>query len=836
MYNPRFALLALVCFGSLTVAQTPQIAPGGVVNIGNYQTALAPGSQAAIFGSNLGPNGLSAQPTDPSVTVGGRPAYVYFASTGQVNFQVPVELSSGATTLVITYQSRSSAPYAFTLLPYAPAILTLSASGVGLGAFTHANGDRVGLIPAQPGETIVCTMTGLGQTNPPVKTGQVTPFSPLAIALVPPTISVGGKAAQVQFAGLAPGFIGSYQVNLTVPGDLAPGLYSVVISSSGVSSTPVLLPVAINGLVLDRTGITFDATAGGPAPPTAPLMAFVSVGKLTNFVTATATTKTGGAWLTATLANGSTFLISGFNILVNPSGLSPGVYYGQVKFETPDAANSPQFATIVLRVASPASPPVPLVDPAGVTFLDVAGSTKVSSQTVTLTNVGTQAVSFTAATTSTTAPNPFSVPSTTGTLAPGVPLRFTVQANTTVPTAGGIGAGSYRGTLTFTFPQGTRSVDLLFVATPAGTSNLPASAAPSIKVWETARQAGTCKPAKLSPVFRALGAGFTAPVGWPAVVEVNVVDDCGTPMATGSVVASFSNGDAPLSLVGDGNGKWSATWTPINPTSRATTVTALAIQPDLGTSGQATISGAVADNPNVPVISLGGVVDAASFNAASTPSPGQIVGIFGGQFASGLSQAATLPLPIDLSGTQLVIGGRSVPLIFVSPGQINAVLPYGLTTASPTQMVAIRGNTISTPVPVSVVASAPGVFATDGTGRGQGHVYVATGGAGTLADSNRPLKPGDVIIIYCGGLGEVDVPVEAGTATPTDQLRNAKNAVTLTIGGVRAAVSFAGLTPGASGLYQVNATVPAGVPSGAAVPVVLTIGAVSSLPVTVAVQ
>jgi uncharacterized protein (TIGR03437 family) len=307
-------------------------------------------------------------------------------------------------------------------------------------------------------------------------------------------------------------------------------------------------------------------------------------------------------------------------------------------------------------------------------------------------------------------------------------------------------------------------------------------------------------------------------------------------MATGSVVATFSNDDAPLALVSDGNGKWSATWTPINTSVRPTTVTVLARQPDVGASGQWTIFGSVADNPGVPIISPGGVVDAASFNAASTPSPGQIVGIFGAQFASDLSLAPALPLPTDLNGTQLVIAGRSVPLIFTSPAQINAVLPYGLSTAAPMQMVAIRGNIISTPVTVAIVAGAPGVFATDGTGRGQGHVYVATGGAGTLADSKRPLKSGDVIFLYCGGLGEVDVPVEAGTATPADKLRNAKNTVTLTIGGVRAAVSFAGLTPGASGLYQVNATVPAGVPSGAAVPVVLTIGAVASLPVTVAVQ
>jgi hypothetical protein len=230
-------------------------------------------------------------------------------------------------------------------------------------------------------------MTGIGQTNPPVRTGQAASGSPQSVTLVTPTVAVSGKFAQVHSAILLPQQVGTYQLNFTVPGDLAPGLYNVVISVAGVPSTPVQLPVAINGLVLDRTGIAFDATVGGPAPPSALLTTFLRVAQPTTFVTAKATTTRGGAWLSAILANGSTVTTSSFNIAVNPDGLLPGVYYGQVKFETPDASNSPQFATIVLRVSSPTLPAPPLVDPTGVTFLDVAGSSRVTSQTVTLNNV-----------------------------------------------------------------------------------------------------------------------------------------------------------------------------------------------------------------------------------------------------------------------------------------------------------------------------------------------------------------------------------------------------------------------------------------------------------------
>ncbi len=106
----------------------------------------------------------------------------------------------------------------------------------------------------------------------------------------------------------------------------------------------------------------------------------------------------------------------------------------------------------------------------------------------------------------------------------------------------------------------------------------------------------------------------------------------------------------------------------------------------------------------------------------------------------------------------------------------------------------------------------------------------------SVGDGKRPLQPGDVVVIYCSGLGEVDAPAEAGPATPIDRLRNAKSPIRVTIGGVAAVVQFAGLNPGGVGLYQVNATVPAGVTSGSAVPLILSFGSISSLPVSVAVQ
>jgi uncharacterized protein (TIGR03437 family) len=90
--------------------------------------------------------------------------------------------------------------------------------------------------------------------------------------------------------------------------------------------------------------------------------------------------------------------------------------------------------------------------------------------------------------------------------------------------------------------------------------------------------------------------------------------------------------------------------------------------------------------------------------------------------------------------------------------------------------------------------------------------------------------------MYAAGLGLVNPPVEAGTAAPATVLTKALNDVTVTIGDKQAAVLFAGLTPGFTGLYQVNATVPEGVTAGDQVPVVLTVAGRSSPPVTIAVR
>jgi len=135
--------------------------------------------------------------------------------------------------------------------------------------------------------------------------------------------------------------------------------------------------------------------------------------------------------------------------------------------------------------------------------------------------------------------------------APDQPVHITVQP--TLPAS--ILPGIYRGTLTLQFSSGAaRTVSLLFVVVGGAGSSAARKSVLS-------RGADGCAPTRLLPVFTSLGYDFNVAASWPVSLEVRVVDDCGAPLAAGSVVATFSNGDPPLTLRADTQmGAYSATW------------------------------------------------------------------------------------------------------------------------------------------------------------------------------------------------------------------------------------------------------------------------------------
>lgn len=237
-----------------------------------------------------------------------------------------------------------------------------------------------------------------------------------------------------------------------------------------------------------------------------------------------------------------------------------------------------------------------------------------------------------------------------------------------------------------------------------------------------------------------------------------------------------------------------------------------------------------------PSVAAGGVLNAASYSLQTAVSPGSIVAIFGTSLSDtgGVLEAPSLPLPTQMGGTSVTIGGEPVPLYAVTPGQINAMLPFDLPVNTSLPIVVTRNGAISPPQAVSVVSSQPGVFTQSANGQGVGIVVIVRAdGSQVEAGNGNSAAAGDALVIYCAGLGDVSPRAVAGSPAPPSPLAQTIDPVTVTIGGVNAPVFFAGPSPGFTGLYQVNVTVPGGIPASQQAPLVLTQGGRKSATVTI---
>jgi uncharacterized protein (TIGR03437 family) len=608
--------------------------------------------------------------------------------------------------------------------------------------------------------------------------------------------TAGTPVAVVQMGGLAVG----------VPG-LVPGA-----------------PAPIQGsMETTLTGLTFQTPQSGSAPPPQSF-AVVNNTSATFSFTTSVTTTSGGSWLTVTGGSGSVSagqVGAPITVSVNPSGLAPGDYYGTIEIDAAGVANSPQFVTVVLNILPATANPGASVSPTGMIFTAVVNGANPASQSVAVSDVLSRSTSFTATGTTITSPSWFTVTPSQGTIQPGQTMNIQVQPNVT-----NLAPGVYSGTLTLQFPQDnvTRQIALLLVVATSATEIAQDKYAPRQAIIP-------CQPTQLLMVFTQLGAGFSQYASWPTTLEAFVVDDCGVPMVSGSVTVTFSDGEAALPLISQDDGSWSQTWSPSGATS-SLTLTATAVNG--GLQGSTQIGGAVQANPNIPVLNAGGMVSGASFSPIAIPSPGEIVSIFGSNLADGPQAAAQLPLPTQMQNAFVLLGTQTMPLLYVSPTQINAVMPYGLTGGTAYQAVARHGSRLSVPQRIAVAAADPAVFTPSGKGQGQGHIYIEPGNI--LAGSSTPATAGDTLTMYCTGLGAVTQPVTAGSAAPSQPLAYTAGTVSVTIGGQPATVPFAGLAPGFAGLYQINAKVPSGVPTGDQIPVVIAVDGINSPVVTIAVK
>lgn len=263
--------------GTLPVGNTP-FAPAPAISSVNTSGSLAPAGIAQntwieIHGTNLAPTTTVASgvlwntapsfaqgqmPTSLngiSVTVNGKPAYVYFycsaatdtsCATDQINVLTPLDATTGNVAIVVSTASGPSAPFTALMQTVVPSLLLISAKGY--IAAEHLNYSLIGpttlypgsSTPAAPGETIVVYAVGLGLPSTPLTAG-----SQVQTGMLPalPSCKIGGNPAAVGFAGLiSPGL---YQLNITVPSNAGSGDDSIsCVYNSAITPTGDLLTIS----------------------------------------------------------------------------------------------------------------------------------------------------------------------------------------------------------------------------------------------------------------------------------------------------------------------------------------------------------------------------------------------------------------------------------------------------------------------------------------------------------------------------------------------------------------------------------------------------------------
>ena len=213
-----------------------QVAIGSVVNAASFESGIPPGGIGTIFGTNLsagfteeGKLPLETELAGVQVLLDGTPVALFYVSDRQINFAVPADLSGSFTTLVIQNAAGNSLPTRVPVIGIQPGVFFDAASGMG-AILVAGTGLTTTERPAAPGEYLEIYATGLGQV--------VRRSNGLSETTSLVTVKIGNTFAQAAFAGLAPQFVGLYQVNVQVPAGVS-GLTTLQLQAEGKAGNEV---------------------------------------------------------------------------------------------------------------------------------------------------------------------------------------------------------------------------------------------------------------------------------------------------------------------------------------------------------------------------------------------------------------------------------------------------------------------------------------------------------------------------------------------------------------------------------------------------------------------
>jgi uncharacterized protein (TIGR03437 family) len=603
----------------------------------------------------------------------------------------------------------------------------------------------------------------------------------------PPTLTV---AADPAGAGLKPG---KYSGVITIAPAVPDSITGFALQTATVA---VSLTVADAPFLLATTDNTYINPTAGGAPPAPINIKLTSSGSPVGF-TATASTSAGGQWLSVTPFSGATPAM--LTVVANPAGLATATNYdGTITIQGP-ANTITVTPTLYISPATTTPPPI-RVDAQSLSFVLEAGQGPSQQTGFTVTPAPIQI----SVSTQTQSGNWLIV----NVVSTGASPTVMVKA-----TAANLGPGVYQGTITVT------SISNGSVQVPVTLTVLPPA---------TAQTKVTVSPSSIT---------LTGPVGQTFAPQTLTVDSAGGP-----VLFSISSSGGALYLTGSqtplpGNFQpvTPATFSLMNGTSAFPGVYHGAITVTWSTGSvvvPVTIN--TTASPATPPI-LGAIVNAAS-NVAGSISPGEIITILGagvGPGPIGPMIGVDGKLTTSAGSALITINGIAAPLIYGSPNQVSAIVPYEIGSAGVANIQASSGGANSDIWGVPIGPTAPAIFTIGSTGVGQGAILNQDN---SVNGPSNPAARGSTIQIYATGEGQTSPPGVTGSITHSD-LKTPLGKVTVTIGGLDAHLIYAGSAGDAvAGLLQVNVVVPQVTGPGPMFPVSITVGGVRSQIVTMAVQ
>jgi uncharacterized protein (TIGR03437 family) len=206
----------------------------------------------------------------------------------------------------------------------------------------------------------------------------------------------------------------------------------------------------------------------------------------------------------------------------------------------------------------------------------------------------------------------------------------------------------------------------------------------------------------------------------------------------------------------------------------------------------------------------------------SPVAPGGLISLFGSQLSPTNLATSQIPLPTALASSCLTVNGEPMPLIFVSPSQINAQMP--LEAVGAVTVVVHTPGGVSDNFNLTVLPTAPAVFTSGIAGPETNIPTVVRSANNLLVTDSNPIHRNDALTIYFTGCGATSPPVGNGQPSPMSPLALTVATPTVQLAGQNLSVSYSGLAPGQVGVCQINASVPGGTPLGLSMPLTINQG------------